>query len=177
MKNVITESLFEITQVAKAIETAAHNDAYKGSPFYDLKIMSSKTKGAKTEHLFKEIMEVFGNRVSNATNTDHDCVINGNKVELKASFMWKGTNNFRFQQIRPDQDYDYIVFMSFYPDRCELHVCDKKTAKKNLEVQDEQGNWIYNQHGGKTTNSGTFFIDCNPNEVDWMEPLENQLNA
>tara|TARA_R100001463_G_scaffold94550_1_gene149080 strand:+ start:339 stop:866 length:528 start_codon:yes stop_codon:yes gene_type:complete len=165
------------TDVAQEISAAANEDIYRDSPFYGLKCLSSKSKGAKAEKLFKEYMKSLGHHVTNSLNTDHDCIVNGHKIEIKSSFLWKGTTNFRFQQIRPSQDYDFIVFLSFYPDNCAIHVCDKETARRNLEVQDENGFWIHNQHGGKRTNSGTFFIDCEPGQVPWMIRLGNQLNA
>ena len=173
----ITNEAFLNTQTAKEIIDHTQNDIYKDSSFYNLKIMSSKTKGAKTERLFKEHMRNLGHEVFSSVNSDHDCIVNGHKVEIKSSFMWKGTDTFRFQQIRPSQDYDFIVFMSIRPEQIDLHICDKETARKNLEIQDERGFWIHNQHGGKTKNSGTFFVDCDPNKVQWMEKLENQLNA
>ena len=165
------------TDVAQKIEEAANEDIYRNSPFYGLKCLSSKSKGAKAEHLFKEYMRSQGHHVTNSPNSDADCIINGHKVEIKASFLWAGTDQFRFQQIRPSQDYDFIVFMSFRPDCCDFHICDKETARRNLEIQDEKGNWIHNQHGGKRVNSGAFFIDCDPRSVSWMIRLGNQLNA
>ena len=111
----------------------------------------------------------------------YHCVVQGDSTQSTASdrvklyvnnqLLTSDTNEY------PSQDYDFIVFMSFRPDCCDFHICDKETARRNLEIQDENGNWTHNQHGGKKVNSGTFFIDCDPRTVSWMVRLENQLNA
>ena len=44
-----------------------------------------------------------------------------------------------------------------------------------VEVQDKNGRWIHNQHGGKKVNSGTFFIDGMPKDFSWFSSLEEVL--
>jgi hypothetical protein len=119
-----------------------------------------------------------GHTVLKPKSTEHDRIIklNGSdeeiKIEIKGSFLWGTGTHFRYQQIRTHQDYDYIVFLAVYPENIKLYVASKEVAKNALEVQDENGKWIHNQHGGKDVNSGTFFIDCIPSEIDWIEDLE-----
>ena len=166
------------TGVAQEIQKNISEDQYKDSVFYGLKTLSSKAKGTQAEKLFIEFMESQGHQATKPSNSDHDCIINGHKVEIKTSFYWKNTEKFTFQQIRPKQDYDFIVFIAIRPESCDFYICDKETSGRELEVQDENGLWTYNQHGGKTVNSGTFWIrGIDPKEVEWMKELGDQLDA
>jgi hypothetical protein len=65
-----------------------------------------------------------------------------------------------------------VVFVAAYPDRVEFYEADKATVRTNVEVQDSDGNWIYNQHGGKKVNSGTFCIDGFPEDFPWMKKVD-----
>jgi hypothetical protein len=158
---------------AKATGISSHIDPYINSVFLPLKIMSSRTKGAVSEQIFEEYATKHGLIVTKASNSNHDRTINGIKIEIKCSFIWKD-GKFRFQQIRTDQDYDIMVFMSVFPDRIEFHQANKQTIKENLEKQDADGSWHQNQHGGKKINSGTFFFDCYLTHfpLGWMKPLD-----
>ena len=89
--------------------------------------------------------------------------------------LWGEGTHFRWQQIRTNQDYDIMCFVAIYPDRIELHGATKEVVKSQVEVQNEKGEWIYNQHGGKRTNSGTFVIDGMPNDFKWFQMLEDIL--
>jgi hypothetical protein len=111
-------------------------------------------------------------RVIIKNNNDGTTITTTKKVEIKGSTMWGSSGKFRFSQIRTGQDYDAVVFLFVYPDRIEMHTADKDVVKENLEVQDENGFWIHNQHGGKTVNSGTFWFSCSgPEDVPWLQPF------
>ena len=84
------------------------------------------------------------------------------KKRSKDLFCGDGTH-FRWQQIRPDQDYDDVVFIAVYPDRVEFYEAEKATVREAVEIQDENGYWIHNQHGGKRVKSGTYFLG-------WINP-------
>ena len=47
------------------------------------------------------------------------------------------------------QDYDIVIFLAIFPQQIEFYGCTKQDIKDHLEIQDEKGNWIYNQHGGR----------------------------
>ena len=144
---------------------------YDHSPFLPLKKLSSRKKGAEAEHILSEHMTKAGHTVKKARCSDYDRVVNGLRVEVKSSFLWAGADSFRWQQIRADQAYDYIVFMAFYPDRVEFWAATSADVKKFLQTQDANGFWQHNQHGGKTVDSGTYFIDGLPEQFPWMVPL------
>ena len=160
-------------------DDAIHNrdiDPYSDSPFKVYKDMSSKRKGKYFELLFEEYADNMGWKVQDPTNTDHDTRINGKKVEVKGSLLW-GTDasHFRWQQIRPSQDYDVIVFVAIYPNRIEFHAATKDVVTEFVQTPDKDGNFVHNQHGGKTKNSGTFFLDGFPEDFPFMTSLDRVL--
>ena len=116
-------------------------------------------------------MESKGSVVEKPRNSDHDRITDGRKKEIKGSFLWGDGTHFRWQQIRPDQDYNDVVFIAVYPDRLEIYEADKETVRSAVEVQDKNGNWVYNQHGGKRVNSGAFFLDGFPSDFVWMKQV------
>ena len=172
----------EITNlnVFKEVLDREGKDPYRNSAFLPIKQLSSKAKGAICETIVEEYFSKKNYKVTKASNSDHDRIIDGKKVEIKSSFMWinkktgQGTH-FRWQQIRTNQDYDIVCFVAFYPDRVEFWGATKEQSRKFLEVQDTDGNWIYNQHGGKKVNSGTFCIDGFPEDFPWFTNFEELL--
>jgi hypothetical protein len=153
-----------------------NNDPYKNSPFRIYKQMSSKRKGKYFEKIVEEYLKKQGYKVGKAVNSDHDRVINDLiKLEIKGSLLWGDGTHFRWQQIRPNQDYDVICFVAVYPEAIRFYAATKDVVKSIVEVQDHNGHWIHNQHGGKTMNSGTFFLDGIPEDFSWFSSLEEVL--
>jgi len=161
--------------VWNTIQNQNKNDLYADSDFLVLKQLSSKKKGKYFEDIVKEYFYSNGYDVKKSESSDHDVIINGLKVEIKGSFLWGLGTHFRWQQIRVNQDYDVICFLAIYPTHVELYGATKEDCKKHLEVQDSRGYWIYNQHGGKRVNSGTFVIDGFPSDFSWFRNLEELI--
>ena len=153
-----------------------NSDPYLNSNFRVYKEMSSKKKGKFFEMIVAEYFKRQGYDVTKAKNSDHDRIIKRKKTEVKGSLLWGDGTHFRWQQIRTGQDYDVICFVAVYPDRIEFHGCTKEELRYNIEVQDEKGNWIYNQHGGKKVNSGAFMIDGFPKDFPWFRSFEDVIN-
>jgi hypothetical protein len=156
------------SKVFSMIEKEQFKDPYINSPFMSLKSMSSKKKGKYFELIYAEYMSTKGNKVEKSDSTEHDRKVNGRKKEIKGSFLWGTGSHFRWQQIRTAQDYDDVVFICVYPDRIEFYEAEKETVSLVVEEQNEKGEWIHNQHGGKKKNSGTFFLDGLPSDFPWM---------
>ena len=57
-----------------------------------------------------------------------------------------------------------------YPDRVEFYEAEKATVREAVEVQDDKGNWIYNQHGGKRVKSGLSLIWF-PSDFAWLKAV------
>jgi hypothetical protein len=171
---MISQEYFKNTKLYSEIIKDKSLDSYVDSAFLPLKNMSSRKKGKYFERIAKEYLLNLGFVISKASSTDNDFIVEGIKVEVKGSFLWEGNKGFKFQQIRTNQNYDVIIFISIFPDKIEFHACSKDSSKKNLEVQDKDGNWIYNQHGGKKNNSGAFYIFGFPNEINWMTKFQSK---
>jgi len=169
---ILTEDIGNFSSY-NGILSAAKTDIYKDSPFKIYKDLSSKKKGAEFEKLTQEYALRNGLWVKPPLSSEHDRIIEGfGKTEIKGSLLWGDGTNFRWQQIRPAQDYDNIVFLAVYPDRIDLYWASKETVRDAVEFQDERGYWPHNQHGGMKVNSGTFFIDGMPEDFSWMKKWE-----
>tara|TARA_B100002019_G_scaffold73669_1_gene63639 strand:+ start:9646 stop:10176 length:531 start_codon:yes stop_codon:yes gene_type:complete len=176
--------MIDTTIPAKFIESyQTHDDAlndregdlYNDSPFRVYKEMSSKRKGKFFEKLVSEYCKHLGFAVTRPKQSEYDRIINGRRVEIKGSMLWGGGDQFRWQQIRTGQDYDVIIFLAMYPDRVEMYSSTKQEVDEFVSAQDENGFWKYNQHGGKTVNSGTFFLDGFPKDFPFMKSLYANL--
>jgi|APSaa5957512535_1039671.scaffolds.fasta_scaffold63857_4 hypothetical protein len=152
-----------------SVMSAVETDIYKDSPFKIYKDLSSKKKGAEFEKLTQEYAEKGGLWVNPPLSSEHDRIIQSlDKTEIKGSLLWGTGTQFRWQQIRPNQDYDNMVFLAVYPDRIDFYWASKDVVSEAVEVQDERGYWPHNQHGGMKVNSGTFFVDGMPEDFPWM---------
>lgn len=170
----MTQEEFAKSSLYKSILQAKSKDPYQNSSFKDLKDLSSRRKGLEMEKIFELIAKSYGFDVAKFVNdgeskSDYDRVCEGKKIEIKGSFLWEGSDKFRWQQIRTNQNYDYVVFLAFYPKEVKCYYASKEEVVANLEVQDANGKWTYNQHGGKSKNSGTFCIDGIPSDFSWMK--------
>jgi hypothetical protein len=174
----LSAELIAETNTYQGYVSASEVNPYNGSSLQLFQQMSSKKKGAAFEHLITEVLRRRGYDVTKPSNSDHDRIINGKKVEIKGSLGWVTNgviSHYRFQQIRQSQDYEIVLFAFFTPDGLVLKGCTKQTAMEHLSIQDDEGNFPHNQHGGKRVNSGTFCIDCQPDELDWMLPIEEMF--
>jgi hypothetical protein len=167
----LAEDVAKLSTMRKLL-ISLRKDPYIDSPFLPLKRLSSRKKGARMEEIAEDILKGYNQMVSRSGNSNWDRTINGHKVEIKGSFIWDVTNRFNWQQIRQSQEYDYLLFMAFYPDRLEMYVASKETAMKYLAVQDELGMWTHNQHGGKNVETAdTFALRGMPEDFPWLTPI------
>jgi len=152
-------------------------DPYANSLFLPLKQKASRTKGTEFEKIAEWHLQSLGYQVTRAHSSDYDRLVDTQRVEIKGSFIWAECNTFRLQQIRLDQEYDYLIFLAVYPDRVEYYTCTHADATAALRVQDDRGRFIHNQHGGNSVDSGTFFIDDLPENIPWFKPLASGFPA
>lgn len=165
------ESLDSLQKIKELID----NDPYADSPFRELKALSSKRKGAWFERIVESILRSKGYIVEKPSHTDHDRIVNGLKMEIKGSFMWGSSEGFRWQQIRSNQDYDFICFLAVYPYSLDLKGAPKSVVLKEVATPTGEGLYIHNQHGGKTKNSGTYFIQGPIKDFPWLEEVEDVI--
>tara|TARA_B100001029_G_scaffold178793_1_gene186342 strand:+ start:852 stop:1403 length:552 start_codon:yes stop_codon:yes gene_type:complete len=153
-------------------------DPYADSSFKPIKDLSSKRKGRFFEVLTEEYCENLGFIIDKPKNSDHDSIINGKKVEIKGSFRWVvdgELKHYRWQQIRPSQDYEVMIFLAIDPNNIRFYGANKKEVADFVTVRDSDGNYPYNQHGGMTVNSGTYRIDGYPKDYPFMRSITEFL--
>ena len=125
---------------------------WEDSPFFKLKLMKAKQAGARYERIASNIMENLNHTVEKPLNTDHDRIIDGVKYEIKGSMLTKGSEDkFSFLQIRPDQDYDAVLFMAIDFDTIRLYQLSKEEIQSRIDA-----GIFKKQHGGNKGNSRTF---------------------
>jgi hypothetical protein len=169
---ITANQIGSFTSYKKALESAA-KDVYANSPFKVIRDLSSSKKGKFFETVVEEYLRERGFTVDRSGNSDFDRLIDKTiRLEIKGSTLWEGGSQFQWSQIRPSQEYDIICFVAMYPDRIDFLGSTKKEACDYLTVQDENGFWKFNQHGGKTVNSGTFRLTGFPEQYEWMRPIE-----
>lgn len=151
-----------------------NDGAYRDSPLLPLKQVSSRRKGAAMERITHRHLTEHGYTVKRSDSSQHDRRVDGYTVEIKGSFLWED-GTFRWQQIRVDQNYDYLICVAFYPDRIEYYACTHAVAARELKTLDADGFYPHNQHGGKTVDSGTYFIQGLPRDFPWLRPIAKVL--
>jgi hypothetical protein len=133
------------------LSAEVEDSRYVNSPFRHLKQLHAKQKGKRYEKITECVVRKLGHTVSKPTNTDHDRVVDGIKVEIKGSTLNKNTDHFSFLQIRPDQDYEKIYFSMFYPDELVIMEMSKQKVLENIS-----NGTFKKQHGGNKADSGTY---------------------
>lgn len=127
------------------------------------------------EKLFHHLWEHYRQDIAKTEGTDSDRSINDIKVEIKGSFLYAPYyKHYRWQQLRTDQDYDWVVFLGFHPDYLEIYAATKETLQKHVFIQNDDGTWPYAQHGGKKVkNPNTFAINGMPSDFEWMQDIHD----
>lgn len=155
MKVVISEEL---------LSQGEFDSRWNDGPFLALKLLPAKAKGKRFEQIASEIFKAMGLTVNKPTNTDHDRVVDGIKCEIKGSTVTKGSDDcFSFLQIRPAQDYEALVLVTFWFDGT---VKIFKLLKSDVMTLVENGT-LKKQHGGNRAESGTYCYNGN------LTPFEN----
>jgi len=125
------------------------------SPFGWIKQRPSRTIGAIGEKLVDAWLTEHGFNVTHSPNSNADRIVNGKKLEIKFSTLWK-TGTYTFQQIR-DQDYDFVIMLGISPHSVHCWVLEKEVIMK-LWKEDHV---ISSQHGGKQ-GADTAWVELSP---------------
>jgi hypothetical protein len=110
-------------ELANGYENNSYNH-FRGSPFFNLIIQPPATKGKIGETLIKNYCQREGIECGKASTTHYDLVINGLAIEMKTSFI-NGDNKLVFQQIRINHEWDFVIFLGFYPDNVKVWCLSK----------------------------------------------------
>ena len=142
---------------------------WAGSPFAWIITRPSRTIGAIGEKLVAGWCAAKGLDVVKAPNSDCDRVINGKRVEIKFSRLWK-TDLFKFQQLR-DQEYDYAVCLGISPFDAHCWVLSKELIME----QWGRPEGLPHQHGG-ASGSDTVWLSVEPDSIQpWLAPCGGRL--
>jgi len=147
----------------KILEKKMKRDPYHGTPFQSYRAAASKTKGAIIEKVTERYLSNLGIITEKRTSTEHDIRISNLKIEIKGSSLWDGSNTFKWQQIRDNQDYNALIFVAIYP----TGVCFYYATKE--EVFDS--GMLTLQHGGKKSVSNTSWLSGVPSDFSFMKEI------
>lgn len=127
------DSLLVANDQAREALVSKVANPWVGSPFEWLMSLPSRSRGAAGEAITAAWFELAGLDVSRPLNSGHDRLINGHKVEIKLSTLWKG-GNYVWQQIR-DQDYEYVVLLGLSPTTASAWCVPKNVAHEKSVPQ------------------------------------------
>ena len=144
---------------------------YEGKLFESFKNLPPSQKGKVGEAWCEEVMIALGSKVEPPESKDHDRIVDGRKAEIKSSTLNNGTEVFSFLQIRPAQDYDFMILQAFLPDELRIFEVEKSVIRDLIDKK-----VIKPQHGGNDGNSGTFmwYPTIEDLETHCTELIDNQ---
>lgn len=155
-----------------------NEDIYRGTPFYPLKILASRSKGSEMENIVEHWMKQQGIEILKKRKKDNcDRKINSSLsniielvehslIELKGSFMWAPEwNRFTWQQLREADKSTGYIFSAYYVDRLEMYFTEKEELFNNL--LDPK----YKQHGGKDKEGNTRWFSGLPSDFPFLKRI------
>jgi hypothetical protein len=141
--------------------------AWQGSPFEWVLKLPPGSKGKLGKQLVFQWCALKGLAVDRSPDSQADMLINGHRVEIKYSTLWK-TGIYRFQQLR-DQNYEYSVCLGISPFIAHCWVISKAILKQHVIG-----------HLGQHTGSGgkeTAWFPVNPDKPpEWLAPYGGTLD-
>lgn len=159
------------------VELETTIDPYEKSELKVLSNLSSRKKSVAFRRIIMELLIDNGYKVLQTKDPEVSLIVNGKRVCIKGSMGWNTDGvitHYRFQQIK-DQEYDVLLFAFFTPDELILKGNTKSVILDLLSRKNVAGEYIHNQHGGKTVDSGTYFVDTNPEFDTWLLDIEDVL--
>lgn len=105
-------------------------DSWAGSPFAWILETPSRTKGAIGEKLVAAWAASKGFDVVRSPSSQADRIINGHRIEIKFSTLWK-SGGFKFQQIR-DQEYDFCLCLGVSPFDAQAWLIPKSVLSQRV---------------------------------------------
>lgn len=116
--------------------------------------LPSGSKGKLGKLLVQQWCALKGLSVDKSPDSQADLLINGHRVEIKFSTLWKN-GIYKFQQIR-DQNYDYCIFIGISPSTAHCWVIKKSILLKHVIGH-------LGQHTG-LKGKDTAWVAVNPND-------------
>ena len=140
--------------------------AWVGSPFEWVLSLPPGSKGKLGKRLVYQWCALKGFSVDRCLDSEADMQVNGHRVEIKFSTLWKA-GIYKFQQIR-DQNYEYSVCLGVSPFEAHCWVVSKSILRQYVIG-----------HMGQHTGSGgqeTAWFPVHPhNPPSWLLPCGGTL--
>ncbi len=143
---------------------AGQLEGWTESPFAWLLTLPSRSRGAAGEAIVDRWLTGNGCSVARSGNTDCDRIINGRKMEIKFSTLWR-TGGYVFQQVR-DQDYAFVLCLGISP--LDVHAwCVPKSVMWSNTIP---------QHGGKEGKDTKWLSFQASNPPTWLKQYGGSLS-
>jgi hypothetical protein len=142
-------------------------EAWKESPFEWVLKLPPGSKGKLGKQLIFQWCALKGLSVDRCPDVEADMLINGHRVEVKFSTLWK-VGIYKFQQIR-DQNYEYSVCLGVSPSEAHCWVISKDILRR----------YVIGHMGQHTGVSGreTAWFPVDPNSPpSWLNPCGGTLH-
>lgn len=142
-------------------------EAWNDSPFEWILHLPTGSKGKLGKQLIYQWCALKGLAVDRCSDSEADMLINGHRVEVKFSTLWK-SGIYKFQQIR-DQNYEYSVCLGISPFEAHCWVFSKAILKQ----------YVIGHLGQHTGNIGreTAWVTVVPkNPPEWMKQCGGNLD-
>lgn len=156
------EALSAIATDLRGEQAGPEVSPWTGSPFEWFLQLPPATKGRIGKELIKRMLIARGMTTSRPHGSEADLMVNGRRVELKLSTLWK-TRVYKFQQLR-DQDYEYVICLGLSPFSAHWWVFPKQVGLANT----------LGQHGGPQ--GSVKWLVLNPSSPPaWLENYGNSF--
>lgn len=106
------------------------NTAWNGSPLKWILTLPSGSKGALGKRLVSQWCALKGLSVGRSPDSEADITVEGRRVEVKFSTLWKD-GTYTFQQIR-NQNYEYCICLGISPFEAHCWVVSKKILMQHV---------------------------------------------
>jgi hypothetical protein len=140
--------------------------AWVDSPFEWILHLPAGSKGKLGKHLVYQWCALKGLAVDRCSDSEADMLVNGHRVEVKFSTLWKA-GIYKFQQIR-DQNYEYSVCLGISPFDAHCWVVSKVILKKYVIGQ-------MGQHTGSGSLETAWISVIPQNPPEWLAPYGGTL--
>lgn len=171
MSSISDPDVQQLVAISSALQAdyTESDDSWNGSPFAWIKNRPSRQIGAIGEKLVDDWLATQNFNVTRSPDSDADRVVEGKRVEIKFSTLWK-SGLYKFQQLR-DQEYDFAVCLGISPFNVHCWVLEKNEI---LMQWRELGN-LKSQHGGES-GTDTCWLAVDPDSVHpWLQPFGGSL--
>lgn len=170
MTDTYTNPEFVLLATAASYLRKDFEEGYKAwvnSPFEWILHLPAGTKGKLGKQLVYQWCALKNLSVDRNSDSQADMMVNGHRVEVKFSTLWK-SGFYKFQQIR-DQNYEYSICLGISPFEAHCWILSK-TILKSFVIGH------LGQHTGSESKE-TAWITVDPkNPPDWILPYGGTLD-